>query len=211
VPKNIKFAALIPKGNYVTLCILGKGINQKTVSELLNSPICKKLLPDDIMRENFCKCFPKLSLRSAKGAFTDRTVVVGDAGATRLFKDGLGAAYTIGKAAAKTAVFHGVGKNDFKKHYLPVYRRTSVDNMYGKVLYKITDLYKNYGILTESMVDIVQTEQQRIKDSRRLSSILWDTFTGNETYKNIFARSLNVKMHFDLAQAFSKALLRRIA
>lgn len=54
--------------------------------------------------------------------FTDRVVICGDAGSTRLFKDGLGAAYIMGKAAAKTAVFHGVGKQDFQKGYHPVYK-----------------------------------------------------------------------------------------
>jgi flavin-dependent dehydrogenase len=210
-PKNIKFAALIPKGRYVTLCLLGKNINQQTVTNLLDSPICKKLLPSDMMKEKFCKCFPNLSLTSAKGAFTDRMVVIGDAGSTRLFKDGLGAAYTMGKAAAKTAIFHGVSKKDFHDHYLPVYRNTSIDNKYGSILYRITDMYKNYGLLTESMIEVVQNEQRGSEDLRRLSSILWDTFTGNEMYKNIFHRSLNVKLHFNLSRAFTKAILRRVS
>ncbi len=209
-PKNIKFAALIPKGRYVTLCILGKDIDQQTVTELLNSPIARKLLPDHVFSDKFCKCFPKLSLTAASGGFADRTVIIGDAGSTRLFKDGIGASYIMGKAAATTAVLHGVGKEHFSEHYLPVYKRTKVDNIYGRFVYLITNAYKNIGPLTESMVNVVKKEQQKRNESFPiLSSMLWDTFTGNETYKNIFLRGTNIMMHLKLIRGFVKAITRR--
>ncbi len=209
VPKNIKFAALIPKGRYVTLCILGNNIDQKTVTALLDNPVAKKVLPAEILSDKFCKCFPKLSLNSAKGAIADRMVVIGDAGSTRLFKDGIGASYIMGKAAATTAVLHGVGKNHFAEHYLPVYKRTVVDNMFGRLIYLTTNTYKNIGPLTESMINVVKKEQKNQKEFPRLSSILWDTFTGNETYKNIFIRGTNIGMHVKLGWEFLKALVRR--
>jgi flavin-dependent dehydrogenase len=210
-PKNIKFAALIPKGGYVTLCILGKDIDRQTVTTLLNTEIAKKLLPDNIMNGKFCKCFPKLPLSTAEGAFTDRVVVLGDAGSSRLFKDGIGASYLMGKAVATTAVLHGVSKEHFSEHYLPVYNRTKIDNIYGRFVYLITNTYKNVGPFTESMVNVVKKEQQkRNEEFPRLSSILWDTFTGNETYKNIFLRGTNIGMHAKLSREFVTALIRRI-
>jgi flavin-dependent dehydrogenase len=180
-PKNIKFAALIPKGKYVTLCILGKDIDQHTVTELLDNPVAGKLLPDNIMNNKSCKCFPKLTLNAAEGCFANRMVVIGDAGSTRLFKDGIGASYIMGKAAATTSVLYGVGKDHFAEHYFPVYNKTRVDNMYGKFVYLTTNSYKNISLLTEAMVNVVKKEQQkRTEDFPILSSILWDTFTGNE-------------------------------
>jgi flavin-dependent dehydrogenase len=209
-PKNIKFAALIPKGRYVTLCILGKDIEQQTVTGLLNTPIARKLLPDNVMSDKFCKCFPKLSLTTAERGFADRMVVIGDAGSTRLFKDGIGASYIMGKAAATTSVLHGVGKEHFSRHYLPVYNRTRVDNIYGRFVYLTTNAYKNVGPLTESMVNVVKKEQQKRDEAfPRLSSMLWDTFTGNETYKNIFLRGTYIGMHVKLGWEFLKAIARR--
>lgn len=211
VPKNIKFVALIPKGKYVTLCILGKDIDQQTVTGLFDTPVARKVLPENFMSDKFCKCFPKLSLSSAKGAFTDRIVVIGDAGSTRLFKDGIGASYIMGKAAAKTAVLHGVSKKDFAEYYYPVYRNTLVDNMYGRLIYLTTNIYKNFSLLTESMASVVKKEQQKSSvEFPRLSSILWDTFTGNEAYKNIFIRGTSIWMHVELGWEFVKALVRRI-
>ncbi|OGF63646.1 MAG: hypothetical protein A2Y62_16745 [Candidatus Fischerbacteria bacterium RBG_13_37_8] len=210
VPKNIKFAALIPKGKYVTLCILGKNIDKNTVKAFLDSPVTQSVLPEQIAIDKFCKCYPKLSVSCAKKAFDNRMVIIGDAGSTRLFKDGLGASYIMGKAAAMTAIFHGVSKKDFARHYLPVYRKTNIDNLYGRYLYLITDIYKNVTLLTEGMVEVVSKEQKRSEDTRRLSSILWDTFTGNETYKNIALRAFSMPMHIELGLSFIKALGRRL-
>ena len=210
-PENIKFAAIIPKGRYATLCIIGEDINKETVTSLLNTPAARKLLPENMISEKNCKCFPKLSLEAAKVPFANRVVIIGDAGSTRLFKDGIGAAYIMGKSAAVTAVLQGVGKEDFTKHYLPAYNSTRVDNMFGKFIYQTTCVYKNIGILTEGMLNVVK-EEQKNKDMKfaRLSSILWDTFTGNETYKNIFMRGANPWMHLKLVMEFIKIALRKI-
>ncbi len=208
-PKNIKFAALIPKGRYVTLCILGNDISKQTVQELLDTDAARKLIPQDIMGKSFCQCFPKLTIKSAEIPFTDRMVVLGDAGSTRLFKDGLGACYRMGKAVAKTAVLHGVSRDHFERYYLPVYRGTAKDNLYGKCLYLVTDRFKENSMFTESMVEVIKKEQKRKQGQRILSSILWDMFTGNETYRNVFFRGLKVRMHADFGWALTKSVLRR--
>ncbi len=209
-PRNVKFAALIPKGRYVTLCILGNDISRQTVQELLDSEAAGKLIPRDIMERKPCQCFPKLNLKSAATPFTDRMVALGDAGSTRLFKDGLGACYRMGKAVAKTVVLHGAGRGDFTKHYLPVYRRTVQDNFYGKCLYLVTDRFKMNSLFTESMVEVIQKEQKRKQGQRTLSSILWDMFTGNETYRNVFFRGLKPRMHADFGWALTKSIIRRM-
>jgi hypothetical protein len=53
--------------------------------------------------------------------FLDRLGLLGDCGVNRLYKDGIGGAYRMAKAAAKTAVFVGISAADFEKHYLPAY------------------------------------------------------------------------------------------
>ncbi len=210
-PGNIKFAALIPKGDFVTLCILGRGIDQETVSALLRTPAARALLPEDILEGRHCRCFPKLSLDAATEGFADRVVIIGDAGSTRLFKDGIGASYIMAKAAAKVALFHGVSREDFREHYLPVYNGTKVDNRFGKIVYKITDAFKNVSLLTDAMIHLVGREQQyRDEKLRILSSILWDTFTGNETYRNIFFRGASVRMNMALLGEIFKAVPRRL-
>ncbi len=207
--KNIKFAALIPKGTYVTLCILGKGIEKSVAEYLLSHPVMKKVFPGDLSKHIKCLCLPKMNISAPKCAFTDRMVVCGDAGSTRLFKDGLGAAYLMGKAVAKTVIFEGVSEEHFRQNYYPVYKNIIVDNLYGSFLYTIIGIYRRIGILTRAMLEVVRKEQNRSDKEKILSSILWDMFTGNERYKNIFFKSLKLRMHIDMWEALIKTLLRR--
>ncbi len=207
--KGVKFAAMIPKGSYVTLCILGTEMNIKKVDDFLSHPVVKEFLPEAHQYEIGCRCLPKMNVAAPRKPYADRVVICGDAGSTRLFKDGLGAAYLMGKAAAKTAVLKGVSKEHFRKDYYPVYKSIIVDNRYGKYLYGITDLYRKYRILTKGMIAVVEEEQKEPDNAKRLSSILWDMFTGNERYKNIFGTAVSLPMHLDLWKEFGRILVRR--
>ncbi|MEW6571112.1 MAG: hypothetical protein AB1390_08055 [Nitrospirota bacterium] len=205
--RNIKFAAMIPKGTYVTVCILGKNMNARTVSHFIENSVVRSVLRGDTEFSVDCRCLPKMNIKAPTVPFADRIVICGDAGSTRLFKDGLGAAYLMGKAAAKTAVFEGVSGMHFRKGYLPVYRSIMVDNLYGRFLFSIIDLHKKSRLLTETMLRVVQKEQENEHYPKRLSSILWDMFTGNERYKNIFYRAWSLPLQIDLFGALSKNII----
>ena len=206
--KGMKFAAMIPKGAYVTLCILGKEMNANTVNEFLEKPVVKNVL-EAVPYTVECRCLPKMNVGAPLKPFTDRVVTCGDAGSTRLFKDGLGAAYLMGKAAAKTALFQGVSASHFQEDYYPVYHSIIIDNRYGQFLFTVTDVYRKNRILTEGMLRVVRSEQQGPADHRILSSILWNMFTGNERYKNIFPKALDIRMHGNLLREFSQVLTGR--
>ncbi len=206
--KGMKFAAMIPKGSYVTLCILGKEMNANTVNEFLSKPVVKGVLKTAPYNVE-CRCLPKMNVGAPKIPFTDRVVMCGDAGSTRLFKDGLGAAYLMGKAAAKTAVFHGVSARHFQEDYLPVYKSIVIDNLFGRFLFSVTDVYRKNRVLTLGMLEVVRAEQ-RGSGEKVLSSILWNMFTGNERYKNIFPKSLDIRMHTHLLKEFARSSTGRI-
>ncbi len=206
--KGMKFAAMIPKGSYVTLCILGKEMNANTVNDFLSKSVVKRVLKTTPYNLE-CRCLPKMNVGAPKIPFTDRVVMCGDAGSTRLFKDGLGAAYLMGKAAAKTAVFHGVSTRHFQEDYSPVYKSIVVDNLFGRFLFGVTDVYRKNRLLTMGMLEVVRAEQ-RGSGEKVLSSILWNMFTGNERYKNIFPKSLDVRMHAHLLKEFARSSTGRI-
>lgn len=206
---DIKFAAMIPKGAYVTLCILGKGIDSNKVNAFLERPLVKGVLPKATEYKVECRCLPKMNIGAPKRPFVDRMVMCGDAGSTRLFKDGLGAAYLMGKAAATTAVFQGVSREDFRVGYLPTYKSIITDNLYGRFLYAVIGIYRKFGLLTSSMLKVVEKEQLTAGNGRILSEILWDMFTGNERYKQVFLKTLNVKMQVDIGKGVIDSLLGR--
>lgn len=53
--------------------------------------------------------------KGSKHPFGDRLVFIGDCGISRLYKDGIGAAYKTAKAAATTAVLHGISSGGAMK------------------------------------------------------------------------------------------------
>lgn len=205
--KGIKFGAMIPKGPYVTLCILGTDVGARTVDDFMSKPVVRAVLPESAPYTIACRCLPKMNVGAPKKPFTNRVVLCGDAGSTRLFKDGLGAAYIMGKAAAKAAVFEGVGAYNFKRNYLPVYNSIVFDNYFGRLLYFVIDRYRKTTILTKAMLKVVEKEQRDPKNGKILSSILWDMFTGNERYKNVFLKSAKIRMHIDMWEGLIKSLI----
>ena len=56
------------------------------------------------------------------------------------------------------------------------------------------------GLLTESMLKVVEKEQNDGRSEKILSGILWDMFTGNERYKKVFAKSIKIRMHIDMCE-----------
>jgi flavin-dependent dehydrogenase len=206
--KDIKFAAIIPKETYVTVCLLGKNITADTVTNFLDYPVVRQVLPEHNHYKLNCRCLPKMNIKAPQKPFADRMVICGDAGSTRLFKDGLGAAYLMGKAAARTAVFQGVGARHFGNDYYPVYQSLITDNHYGQLLYSAIDLFRKNQVLSKVLLQVVRKEQKSSEQDKRLSEILWDMFTGNERYKNVFFRALSFKMNVDLCLESAKILFK---
>jgi flavin-dependent dehydrogenase len=190
---HIKFGALIPKGSYITLVLLGNNINKEIASVFLNSGPVRKLFPEGTNLDKItpCKCFPSINIKGAKFAYDDRVVLVGDSASSKLYKNGIGAAYITGKAAANTAIFHGISASAFKKHYQPVCTGLDRDNSLGKFIFSVTTIIQKSAILKGGMLRLVIHEQNQIRQKRRMSSVLWDTFTGSATYSNIFLRVLH--------------------
>jgi hypothetical protein len=150
-----------------------------------------------------------MNVGAPKVPFVDRVVVCGDAGSTRLFKDGIGAAYLMSKSVATTAVFQGVSAKHFRAYYYPVYRSIIRDNYFGRYLFSVTDIYKSFSPMTRAMLAVVREEQRAPKNHRRFSTILWNMFTGNERYKNIFGTAMSLPMHLDIWGELFRIATRR--
>ncbi len=188
---RLEFAALIPKGEYVTLCMLGEDLDKDLVRAFLQAPQVKETLPANwVQPDDFCHCSPKISISSALTPYADRLVFIGDCGATRLYKDGIGAAYRTAKAAAKTAVFKGISTQAFAVHYAPVCDKITFDNQLGKLIFVVTRLIQKRRFARRAIWSMVSKEQQNGGNSRTMSTVLWDTFTGSAPYRSVLARTL---------------------
>lgn len=189
---RLEFAALIPKGDFVTLCLLGRDIDKQLVKSFVDSPAVRKCLPPEwTVPLDYCRCSPRICVRGANRPFADRIVFIGDCGVTRLYKDGIGSAYRTAKAAAVTSVFEGLSEKDFERTYWPACRYLSVDNKVGKIVFGVTQLIQKHKFLRRGLSHMVAQEQKQAGGERRMSMVLWDTFTGSAPYRSVFGRSLH--------------------
>lgn len=190
---GIKFGALIPKGSYVTLVLLGSGITTSLADSFMNSKTVRDCFPEEIMPKsiNPCVCFPLINIKNARNPYSDRVVLIGDSSSSKLYKNGIGAAYLTGKAAAQTVINQGISFQDFRKSFQPVCSGLDSDNSTGKLIFFITTIIQKSSFLKKVFFQMVVKEQSKEKGKREMSLLLWDTFTGSAPYKNIFLRSLN--------------------
>src|SRR3990172_1246681 len=155
--------------------LLGEEIDPALIGSFFESATVKRCFPESFNPEQgACHCAPKINVREAARPFADRVVLVGDCGVTRLYKDGIGAAYRTAKAAARTAAFVGVSAGDFQRHYWPTYRSIAGDNRYGKFTFGVVHWIKALGPLVRGVVKMTAREQTSPDAAKRMSLVLWD-------------------------------------
>ncbi|HEY5997068.1 MAG TPA: cyclic nucleotide-binding domain-containing protein [Candidatus Deferrimicrobiaceae bacterium] len=189
---RLEFAAIIPKGECATVCLLGTAIDKPLVDAFLSSPEVRGCFPDGwAPPPDFCRCSPAINVRGAETPFADRFVFIGDCGVNRLYKDGIGGAYRMAKAAAMAAVFDGVSAEAFREGYLPACRKLARDNDLGRVVFGVTGLIRKIRPARRGLVRMTASEQRNPGRPQRLSGVLWDTFTGSAPYTDVFRRTLD--------------------
>ncbi len=189
---RLEFAAIIPKGDYASVCLLGESIDRELVQSFLDSPQVKACMPDDWSSDlRSCQCSPKISVGAAIRPYADRLVFVGDCGVTRLYKDGIGAAYRTAKACATTAVFEGISERDFRRHYWPVCRSIRTDNSIGKLSFAVTRQIQKWQFARRALLRMTEKEQKTAGRRRDMSQVLWDMFTGSAPYRDIVTLAMH--------------------
>lgn len=152
----------------------------------LESPSVLSCMPPGWSGKEFaCHCSPRINITGAVHPYADRMVFLGDSGISRLYKDGIGAAYNAAKFAAQAAIFHGIGEPDLRRYYAPPTRLMERDNLIGKVIFRAGALIKPRAIAIKTMLRLVEKEQKETGKPKRMSMILWDMFTGSSPYRDI--------------------------
>jgi flavin-dependent dehydrogenase len=186
---RLEFAAMIPKGEYATVCMLGKQIDKQLVQSFLGTNEVKRCLPPDWdPQQEVCRCLPKINIKGSDKPFADRLLFVGDCGVSRLYKDGIGAAYKTAKAAATTAIFTGISEEAFRKRFWPACQKLERDNRIGKLIFSSVGLIQSFPFARRAILRMVATEQKNKGMPQRMSTSLWDLFTGSAPYRDVLLR-----------------------
>jgi len=199
---RLEFAALIPKGDYVTMCLLGEEIDSALGDEFAGTPQVRAVMPPGWQAsERSCQCLPHINVKGVDQPYADRLVFIGDCGITRLYKDGIGAAYRTAKSAARAAVFDGISEAAFRRRYRPLCRTVASDNLLGRITFRFTRRVQQSRLLRRAVLRAVEAEQRETGEARRMSGILWDMFSGSAPYRDIFTRMLHPGFLCRLARA----------
>jgi hypothetical protein len=187
--------------------LLGQDIDQELLQSFLDAPEVKACFPDGWRPEaRSCHCSPRINTAGAKHPYGDRFVFVGDCGVSRLYKDGIGAAYRTAKAAATTAVLQGISAADFSGHYHLACRRIETDNLIGRFVFFVTRQIQKRRFTRRAVLRMAADEQKAEPENRLMSMVLWDTFTGSAPYREILLRTLGPQFIFRLCADLALSL-----
>jgi flavin-dependent dehydrogenase len=198
MPKKniIRYATVIPKEDFITVTLIGKKDATKDLfQEFLNLEDIQGKIP---AFNPHCSCYPKITVSPSKKPFTHRMVMIGDASSSRHYKNGIESAFLTARLAAETAIFYGVHASSFKKHYFKRAKKMIIrDNTYGRLLFFINDLISSAPILTQSHLSLAK-KHSKTGPPEKIKRILWNMFTGNIPYRDIFKISLDLRLQFSL-------------
>jgi flavin-dependent dehydrogenase len=189
LPPGLIFGALIPKGRYLNISLLGHGLPTDAIPSFIEA----QGLEGELTSSNgsLCGCTPRVGVSPARNYFGDRWVAVGDAAVTRLYKDGIGSAYSTSRVAMETAIKYGISHQAFKREYAPLCRSIARDNFYGRALFRMWKYALNNPRLLQIWQEAVIEEAGQPVDQRIHTRILWGMFTGDESYRDLFWLALS--------------------
>jgi len=189
---GLEFAAIVPKGEYATVCLLGDGVDKKLVDRFMETDEVRACFPDGMeIPKRSCQCLPFINVEGVERPFADRLLILGDCGVTRLYKDGIGAAYRTAKVAATTAALQGVSAASFERYFLPAARAIARDNRLGHVAFSMTRLIQKHRFARRGILRMTAGEQRREGHQRHMSRMLWDVFTGSAPYRSVVTRGIH--------------------
>lgn len=206
--RGIDYGIMIPKKRFLTIGIVGKNVKPGNLRDFLSSPLIAKMLPEN--PKICCQCCTLIPIANPKNPFADRVLIIGDAGYSRYYKNGLESAFNSAQVAVKSIFEHGISKEAFKKHYYPLCKNMFItENFYGRMLFWLNNIISSHEVLSIAHMDIARKDEQR--GHRHLDEIQWNMFTGHESYKNIFWNFLEPRLQLELAIEAIKEFLERLS
>ncbi len=192
---DLEHIALIPKGDYLTISLVGKTINNacfpedllKIIKTFLSLSRIQKILPGLESTPIVCTCNPYMAVAPAKAPFSDRIAMAGDALGARLYRDGLFSAFVSAQALARTVIYRGMDEKSLSKGYGRVIAWLKTDNQYGRFVIGLIQWVLKSPILNRILYQTFATEMKFKKQEEwSLGKVLWKIGSGSADYREVF-------------------------
>lgn len=208
---DVRYVALIPKGQHVTVTAIGENVDVVSTERLLRESYMRDYLPADWKLD--CHCHPRVAVGAAHLPYSDRFVIVGDASDSRYLKNGVESALVTARLAADCVINHGVTADDFEEFFWRRCQRVfGRDNLYGRMLFEIYDRVFPHPLLAPVYFAVLDAERKEPQhdDGASLSDALLAAFTGNQSYKRILLRAFHPRLAARMASHASLLFFDRV-
>ncbi|HEY0005241.1 MAG TPA: FAD-dependent monooxygenase [Pyrinomonadaceae bacterium] len=191
---DIRYVALIPKGEHVTITAIGQDVDVITTERLLRTSYMRDYLPEDWKLD--CHCHPRVAVGAARLPYSERFCIIGDASDSRYLKNGIESALVTARLAVDCVINHGVTARDFEKHFWRRCNRVfGRDNLYGRILFEIYDRIFPHPLLAPVYFAVLRSERKlKARPGALLSNALLAAFTGDQSYRRILLSALNPRL-----------------
>ncbi len=181
--KTIRFLAITPKDDFLTLTGIGKHVRIADLErERRENRVLADLIPPSV--GVMCHCHPQVPVGVARSPFSDRIAIVGDAFISRHLKNGIESSHDTSRMLAEAIAGHGVSAEALRSHfYGPCLQRFRRDNIWGRVLFGIYEEVLRKGRLSDAYLRSV-ADAAEAGDATQ-SRILWSVFAGDAPYREI--------------------------
>ncbi len=191
---GLEHIALVPKGDYLTIALVGESIDRASLPEetgqiiraFLSIAHIQAILPRLDNTPIACACNPFMAVTPSKNPFENRISMVGDALGARLYRDGLYSAFVSAQSLAHTVVHKGVDKKSLEHANNWVLKWLEKDNRYGKIVFGLVQNALKSRILSRILYQTFATEMKSQRMGKwPMGNVLWKIGSGSADYENL--------------------------
>jgi flavin-dependent dehydrogenase len=206
----VQFAVLTPKKDYVTVSLIGKGLNSKDIDQFIPELTGNSSGTDlAVAQSPRCRCAPRFPVRHSPRLAMAHCMIVGDAGISRYYKKGIDSALRSASLAARVLAEYGPAdvKNLQRCYERPIQREFRFDNLLGQMMFRMYLMINRYPSLTLAHLRLARGECALAGIAmHRLRWVLWNMFTGDAPYRIILLHCLDPRLAFGVICSILRTL-----
>jgi len=196
--KAIRFLAITPKNNFLTLTGIGKHVRIADLErERTENHVLRGLLPP--AANVLCHCHPKVPVGTARNPFSDRVAIVGDAFISRYLKNGIESSFDTSRILADAVVRFGISEDGLRNNfYRTCIRQFRYDNYWGKALFGMYESVLRKGRFSDALLKGVIADSAGQQGTQ--AHILWSVFAGDAPYREIAREAFAPRSVYELSR-----------
>ena len=198
--KAIRFLAITPKNNFLTLTGIGEYVRIANLErERTENPILRRLLPAEA--KVLCHCHPKVPVGTARNPVSERVAIVGDAFISRYLKNGIESSFDTSRILAETVVRFGISEQALRNHfYRTCIRQFRYDNVWGKALFGVYEGVLRKERFSDAFLKGAVADSAAQQGTQ--GHILWSVFAGDAPYREIAREAFSPRAVYQLSKNF---------